>query len=269
MALSLTSSKIAPQGAAQLGLSRKGPALFWTLTEGGRASVEMTSFFALRRLMKRLPKGDGHPVIFFPGFVASDRSTKPMRKLLKDLGYSTYGWGLGRNLVFNPQREADMSALLKRTYEKHGRKVSIIGWSLGGVFAREIAKANPELVRSVITLGSPISGDLDHSNARRLYEAFNGKPDSAMQARMKTISEAPPVPTTSIYTRTDGVVAWKGSIQRPSHGQTENIRVPASHIGLGVNPIVMYAIADRLAQSEGEWAPFNRSGARRFMFGKT
>ena len=95
----------------------------------------MTSFIMLRRLLKRLPKGDGHPVIVFPGFVASDRSTKPMRKLLKDLGYATYGWGLGRNLRFDDAREAKMNALLEEVYKKHNRKVSIIGWSLGGVFA--------------------------------------------------------------------------------------------------------------------------------------
>jgi len=235
MAVSLTSSKIAPQGMAQLGLSRKGPALFWTLTEGGRAS-------------------------------ASDRSTKPMRKLLTDLGYATYGWGLGRNLVFNDAREAKMNALLEETYAQHGQKVSLVGWSLGGVFAREVAKSNPDMVRSVISLGSPISGELDHSNARKLYEYFNGKPDRKMQNRLASISVAPPVPTTSIYTKTDGVVAWKGSIQRPGKTPSENICVPASHIGLGVNPLVMYALADRLAQEESQWAPFEAEGLKRFVF---
>jgi len=266
MALSLTSSKIAPQGAAQLGLSRKGPALFWTLTEGGRASVELTSFVLMRRLLRRLPKGDGHPVIFFPGFFASDRSTKPMRKLFTRLGYKTYGWGLGRNLKFNDTREAKMNVLLEKVYKEHGQKVSLVGWSLGGVFVREVAKSNPDMVRSVISLGSPISGELDHSNARRLYEALNGKPDTAMKTRLSTIATAPPVPTTSIYTKTDGVVAWKGSIQRPGKTPSENICVPASHIGLGVNPLVMYALADRLAQPENEWTPFEAEGLSRFVF---
>lgn len=266
MPMSLTSSKIAPKGAAQMGLSKKGPSLFWTLTEGGRASVEMTSFIIMRRLLRRLPKGDGHAIIFFPGFMASDASTRPMRKLFTRLGYETYGWGLGRNLVFNDIRETMMSNLLKEVYEKHGRKVSLVGWSLGGIFVREVAKSNPNMVRSVITLGSPISGDLDHSNARRLYEAFNGKPDTSMKDRLATISEAPPVPTSSIYTKTDGIVAWKGSIQRPGKGQTENICVPASHIGLGINPLVMYALADRLAQTEGDWSPFEVDGFKRHLF---
>lgn len=261
-------AQISPQGYQQGGLSKKGPSLFWTLTEGSRASFEISTFFALRRLMKKLPKGDGHPVIFFPGFVASDRSTKPMRKLFTDLGYKTYGWGLGRNLVFNDKREADMHALLKQVYKKHGEKVSIVGWSLGGLFAREVAKAHPDLVRSVISLGSPISGDPDHSNAGRLFKHFNGEPDAEMLTRMQSMNTAPPVPTSSIYTKTDGIVAWKGSIQRQSETPSENIQVPASHIGLGVNPLVMYAIADRLAQSKGTWEPFDMSGARRFVFKK-
>lgn len=245
-------------------MASKAPSLFWTLTEG-RSLLELNSFYALRALMKRLPKGDGHPVIVFPGFVASDRSTRPMRGLLNDLGYQSYGWGLGRNLHFNPTRENEMRALLHQVSERHDQTVSLIGWSLGGVFAREIAKHNPDAVRSVISLGSPISGDLDHSNARRLFEFFNGPPSADMQDRLSTIADAPPVPTTSIYTKSDGVVAWRGSIQKPG-GQTENIRVPASHCGLGVNPLVMYLLADRLAQAEGGWAPFEGAGMKRFLF---
>ncbi len=248
------------------GLSRKGPSLFWTLTEG-RGLFELNSFYALRLLMKRLPKGDGHPVIVFPGFVASDHSTRPMRGLLKDLGYKAYGWGLGRNLVFNDEREAEMQTLLKQVFDTHGQKVSIIGWSLGGVFAREVAKACPEMVRSVITLGSPISGDVEHSNAHRFYDAINGQPSEEMKQRLASLNTPPPVPTTSIYTKTDGIVAWRGSIQKDGP-QTENIRVPASHVGLGVNPLVMYAIADRLSQKDGQWAPFEREGWKALLFRK-
>lgn len=247
-------------------MARKAPPLIWTLTEG-RGFLELGSFYWLRTLMRRLPKGDGHPVIVFPGFVASDRSTHPMRSLLNDLGYQSFGWGLGRNLTFNERREAEMLALLRRVYRAQHRKVSIIGWSLGGVYAREIAKAAPDYVRSVISLGSPISGDRDQTSAARLYEFINGQESEDLAERMAGLSEAPPVPTTSIYTKSDGVVSWKGSIQEPGP-QTENIRVPASHMGLGVNPIVMYAIADRLAQPEGEWAPFDSSGLKRLVFRK-
>lgn len=247
-------------------MASKAPSLLWTLTEG-RSLLELNSFYALRLLMKRLPKGDGHPVIALPGFVASDRSTKPMRRLLTDLGYSTYGWGLGRNLKFNDQRESEMRDLLKSVHAREGKKVTLIGWSLGGVFAREMAKHNPNAVRSVISLGSPISGDMDQTSARRLYEYMNGAPSKEMQQRLATLSDAPPVPTTSVYSKSDGIVAWRGSMQRPG-GQTENIRVPASHTGLGVNPLVMNILADRLAQPEGAWTPFEAQGVTRLLYRK-
>jgi pimeloyl-ACP methyl ester carboxylesterase len=245
----------------------KPPSLFWTLSEG-RALFEMGSFYALSGALRRLPKGDGHPVLVLPGFMATDRSTLPMRRLLDDLGYETHGWGLGRNVRIDAAREADMNALLARIYmHSNERKVTIIGWSLGGVFAREIAKAAPHMVRQVITLGSPISNDRGHSNARRLFEYLNGKEPAPLKAgRYQNLDEAPPVPTTSILTRTDGVVGWRGSVQKPG-GQTENIVVHASHIGLGVNPSVMVAIADRLAQREGGWKPFDRGGLRALIFG--
>ena len=150
------------------------PHLFWTLTEG-RAVFELGSFGLLRQAMRTLPKGDGHPVLVLPGFLASDRSTRPMRGLLDDLGYEAHGWGLGQNLKFNEERERAMGDLLARIHAGAGRKVSIVGWSLGGVFARELAKMHPDKVRFVITLGSPISNDRNHSSASPLFEALNGR----------------------------------------------------------------------------------------------
>jgi pimeloyl-ACP methyl ester carboxylesterase len=237
-----------------------------TLVEG-RAIFEYGSFIALRGLLGMLPKGDGHPVIVLPGFMAGDRSTAPMRRLLTSLGYQAHGWGLGRNIRIDLNRERAMQDLLVRVFEESGKKVSLIGWSLGGVFAREIAKAHPDKVRLVISLGSPISNDRGHSNARKLFEVLNGRePEPLREGRYRDLGEAPPVPTTSILTKTDGVVGWRGSVQEPG-GQTENIVVHASHIGLGVNPAVMVAIADRLAQDEGAWKPFDKSGLKRLLFG--
>ena len=139
-------------------MTAKPPSRLWTLTEGMRATYEISAFYALRGAMKTLPKGDGHPVLVLPGFVAGDRSTKPMRSLLSDLGYEAHAWGLGRNLRFNAKREEEMSDLVCRIYEQSGKqKVSLVGWSLGGVFARELAKLHPEKTRLVISLGSPIS----------------------------------------------------------------------------------------------------------------
>lgn len=230
-----------------------------------RSVFEFSSFLSLRMLMRHFPKGDGHPVIVYPGFLGAEGSTKPMRGLLKDLGYKVYDWGMGRNVSFNAEREAEMHDRLRKIYDKHGKKVSLVGWSLGGVFAREIAKAHPEYVRQVISLGSPISGPRYAARAKPLFEALNGKPTAETQERIKHLSEAPPVPCSSIFSKTDGVVHWQGSIQNTSE-QSENIEVPASHIGLGVNPLVMYVLAERLAQREGAWKPFMTKGFRRLAY---
>ncbi len=235
----------------------------------GRAVFELASFYATRHLLAALPKGDGHPVLVLPGFMASDSSTAPMRRLLKDLGYQAHAWGLGRNVRVDTARVRQMEELLLQINHKTGQKVSIVGWSLGGVFARELAKLHPEAVRQVISLGSPISDDRNHTNATRLFEYLNGKdPEPIREGRFQDLGKAPPVPTTSILTRTDGIVHWRGSVQHPDlgHAQTENIEVHASHVGLGVNPSVMIALADRLAQPEGTWVPFKPKLPQRWMF---
>lgn len=235
----------------------------------GRAVFELASFYATRHLLGMLPKGDGHPVLVLPGFLASDSSTAPMRRLLKDLGYAACGWNLGRNVRVDLARVHEMETLLLKIHQETGRKVSIVGWSLGGVFARELAKLHPAAVRQVISLGSPIHDDRRHTNASRLFEFLNGKdPEPIKHGRFTGLNQAPPVPTTSILTRSDGIVHWRGSVQHAEkgHGQTENIVVHASHCGLGVNPSVMVAVADRLKQPEGEWHPFTPPLAQRWMF---
>lgn len=244
------------------------PSVLLALTEPGRAMGELAAFMALRPLMSLLPRGDGHGVLVLPGFMASDSSTGPMRRLLAQLGYQTSGWELGRNVKVDNKRVEAMARGAELLAERTSGKISIVGWSLGGVFARELAKLMPERVRQVITLGSPISEDRNHSNARRLFEMLNGHEPEPMRAgKFRQLAEAPPVPTTSIFTRADGVVHWRGSIQQPgTNARTENIEVFASHLGLGVNPAVMLAIADRLAQPENEWAPFAPAGLAALAF---
>jgi len=158
-----------------------------------------------------------------------------------------------------------MLELLKSTSENHGQKVSLIGWSLGGVFVREIAKIYPQYVRSVITLGSPITGPRHAARARPLFEMLNGKPTTETAERLKQLHVPPPVPSTSVYSRSDGIVHWHGSVQDDVE-QAENIEVYGSHLGMGMNVSIMYIIADRLAQAEGAWAPFERNGLKRFLF---
>ena len=245
------------------------PNRFWTFTEG-RALFELGAFYASRPILSQLPKGDGHAVMVLPGFMATNNSTIPMRRLLQDLGYSAHGWDSGRNLRITEELLQRLEAQLHELHETGGGKVSLIGWSLGGVLARELAKMHPDLVRLVISLGSPISDDRNHTNAARLFHLFNGdEPENLRGGQFSGLDEAPPVPTTSILTKTDGVVHWRGSVQAEGKHPSENIEVYASHCGLGVNPSVMIAIADRLAQDEGTWAPFDPPAYRRWMFPKS
>ena len=246
------------------------PSRLLALAEPSRAMGELASFYALRPLLSMLPKGDGHGVLVLPGFLAGDYSTAPLRSLLRDLGYDAVGWKLGRNVHVDNARVEAMMGCVDELFERTGRKISIVGWSLGGVFARELAKQAPDKVRLVVTLGSPISDNRNFTNARPLFEAINGaKPQPMRTGKFRKLSEAPPVPTTSILTKTDGIVHWRGSVQRGagvSGAKVENIEVHASHCGLGVNPAVIYAIADRLAQAEGEWRPFAPKGLAALVF---
>jgi len=229
-----------------------------------RAIWELTAFFATYPLLRLTARGDGHPVLVLPGLAASDTSTRPLRTFLRDQGYYAHGWKLGPNHGPRPGVEAKMEARLAELAERHQRKVSVIGWSLGGIFARELARRAPEHVRSVITLGSPFAGAPRASNAWKLYERASERTvdDWPERERMKT---PPPVPSTAIYSRSDGIVAWQGCLER--EGPTsENIEVEGSHCGLGHNPAVLYAIADRLAQPEGGWRPFDRSGVKGLIF---
>jgi pimeloyl-ACP methyl ester carboxylesterase len=225
----------------------------------GRAWLELQAFFLAYPLLRRAPRGDGHPVLVLPGLSAGDLSTRPMRGYLKAQGYAAHGWRQGPNRGPRPGVEEAMYARLEELAERHQRKVSVIGWSLGGVYARQLAFAHPDLVRQVITLGSPFSGPLKASNAWRLYELLSGRKVEQELPRHLDMSRPPPVPSTSIYSRTDGVVAWRSSLEEAAD-TTENIEIEASHCGLGHHPAALFAIADRLAQPEGEWSRFDRRG---------
>ena len=235
------------------------PSPFLLLAET-RALFELNSSLLLSPLLMRAPRGDGHPVLTLPGFLASDLSMAPMRRYLKQLGYDSHAWNMGRNFGGIAGRRAALRDLLTGIHETTGRKVSLIGWSLGGIYARDLALQWPAMVRSVVTLGSPFAGDMRATNATRLYEALSGESVDDIPDIRQAIAGDLPVPATSIYSRTDGVVNWRTSVLRPS-AMAENIEVRlASHIGLGVHPAVLWAVADRLAQAEGEFRPFERSG---------
>jgi pimeloyl-ACP methyl ester carboxylesterase len=229
-----------------------------------RAVWELSAFFATYPMLRLAPRGDGHAVLVVPGLAASDTSTRPLRRFLTDQGWAAHGWALGANHGPRPGVEAKMQERLASIFRASGRKVSLIGWSLGGIFAREMARRAPEQVRTVITLGSPFAGAPRASNAWQLYERVSERKvdDHPWREHMKT---PPPVPATAIFSRSDGIVAWQGCLEREGP-QTENIEVEGSHCGLGHNPAVLYAIADRLTQPEGRWQRFDRSGLRSFVY---
>jgi pimeloyl-ACP methyl ester carboxylesterase len=208
------------------------------------------------------PRGDGHPVLVLPGLGTTDSSTHYIRNFLQELGYNSQPWNQGRNLGPRSGIDVMISTLVERlekiSEEAGGEQVSIIGWSLGGIYAREIAKKNPELVRQVITLGTPFKGTAESTNAARLYELLSKDKSHRNPEIIKQISEPPPVPFTSIYSKTDGVVSWECSLEITGP-MRENIEIPgASHLGLGHNPITMYVIANRLAQPKGTWTPYKK-----------
>ena len=225
-----------------------------------RGIFEFNTSLLLSPLLMRAPKGDGHPVLTLPGFLASDLSMAPMRRYLRELGYDAYAWKMGRNIGGISRMRAALRDRLAEIHAATGRKVSIVGWSLGGVYARDLALQGPDMVRCVVTLGSPFANDVRATNATRLYEALSGEVVGDNSELQAAIAGDLPVPATSIYSRTDGVVNWRTCLLRPSD-TAENIEVHlASHVGLGVNAAALWAMADRLAQSEGEFAQFDRSG---------
>jgi pimeloyl-ACP methyl ester carboxylesterase len=236
----------------------------WMLLLEGRAPWEYAAMVAALPWLRRLPPGDGHPVIVFPGLGAADMTTVPLRSFLQHLGYSAYPWQQGFN--FGPRQGVldAVRAQVQRVAERHSEKVSLIGWSLGGVYAREMAKEMPAIARCVITLGSPFAGHPRATNAWRFYQAVSGQ-DVHDPELIEQIRGNPPVPTTSIYSRTDGVVAWQCSLNEESP-LAENIEVHASHIGMGMNPLALYAVADRLRQDPQHWQRFDVQGARRWFY---
>lgn len=232
----------------------------------GRALSEFGAFLGSLPLLGLLPRGDGHPVLVLPGLMASDSSTRALRAVLKARGYAVKGWGLGRNYGLRDGVQESVIDLLTDMHETHGRKVSLVGWSLGGLYARQLAKMMPERVRSVVTLGSPFAAGPHSTNAWRVYEFTSGKrAEEADEHFGGALSVAPPVPTTAIFSRTDGVCAWQGCMEKTS-ALSESIEVDSSHCGMGHHPAAIYAIADRLAQPEGDWKPFERSGHCNLVF---
>lgn len=245
------------------------PSRLLTYSELHRAVFEIATLPLSSPLLYSAPRGDGHPVMVLPGFMASGRSTRILRRYLDRLGYDTYCWDLGRNL--GPRAVGvDGEHLIDKLHQVHeetGQKVSLVGWSLGGSMSAQLGQRVPEKVRQVITLGSPLRGRAQSTTVWRVYEAATGERVSSDKVReqMAEIASAPKVPTTAVYSKADGVVPWQNCRVTESE-HSENLPVYGSHCGLGVNGTVLYLIANRLGQPEGEWTRFEAKGIESAIF---
>jgi hypothetical protein len=229
-------------------------------TELLRAGLEGMSLMMSRRALAMAPRGDGHGVMVLPGFATDDHATILLRGFLERLGYEVFPWGLGVNL---DHRTAGydgekVASRIDRIFNATGRKVSLVGWSLGGVIAREAARRDPGAVRQVISLASPFRGNPRANYVGTLYTMLTGNRVNSLEAARRFALGPEPLqmPSTSIYSRRDGVTAWENCISRTDF-QSENIEVRCSHFGMVMNATVFQIIADRLAQSEGAWKQYD------------
>jgi pimeloyl-ACP methyl ester carboxylesterase len=231
------------------------PPLSLFVLEQSRAALELARFLPRRKALETATRGDGHPVLVLPGLLAGDFSTVPLRRFLCALSYDAQGWGLGINTGPTDTIRRKLDELLMQCRERHGKPVSLVGWSLGGIYARELARAHPDAVRCVITLGTPFR-DISATHAARLVPIRPGGRGLHEAHDLRAYLATPiPVPMTSIFSKTDGIVHWQSCLE--SEGpERENVEVAASHTGMGFHAEAMTVVADRLAQPVGAWRPY-------------
>ena len=242
----------------------KPPSLLYSLTELPRTLVEMGSLAVTFPALASMPRGDGHSVMVLPGFMAGDESTIVLRRYLSGLGYNALPWDLGRNTGKAEIIEETLINRFKDLIDQYDGTISLIGQSLGGVYARELGRMFPAKVRQVITLGSPFGmSDAGGTNplVNKLFERLAGMSVEDMRERvdMSDTSVTPPVPVTAIYSKADGVVNWEGCREADLDSQTQNIEVCGSHCGMAFNPSIYHIVADRLSQSSEDWQKYNRT----------
>lgn len=214
-------------------------------------------------------RGNAHPVIVFAGSGGKGIALAPLCEHCHALGYPAFDWTEGYNTIPGRNFDDRLSVLAGHTSDLLARfeqGATLIGWSLGGLYARELAKLVKARVRQVITIGTPFNPAADRVSARRLTRLLDGAAAQINPDLIPRLRTPPPVPTTSIYSRSDGVVDWQTCRHDEESQWVQDVEIDGSHLGMGCNPAVLGVVTDRLAQPQGEWRPY--AGSHRHATGE-
>lgn len=231
----------------------ESPSLALYLSEPARAMFEASTVALSRSKLVGPEEGNPGIVLVIPGFTTNGKATIVLRKMLGTAGYDVHSWNQGINFGIRRKLFDGLTAEFDRLYEHYNGKIGIIGQSLGGIYARELAKIRPDQTNHVVTLGTPINGsDGSGSRVAGFYKLLNfhqlrdGKLEHAFEDW--NVADAPPVPTTAIYSKSDGICHWRTCIQHGQHPHVENLEISGSHLGMGVSGEVLVAISERLSR---------------------
>ena len=225
------------------------PPARWELLREGRVVFERLALVAtLGRIRASSPRGKGEPVMVVPGFATDDRWTARLRAFLSAIGYRAVGWGLGRNRGNVPKLIPAVVERTEQLFENEGQAIRLVGWSLGGYLVREAARERPDLVERVITLGAPVVGGPTYTASAPMY-IRRGYDLEEIAATVVEREEKPiQAPVYAVYSRSDGVVAWRACIDRFDNPHVEHFEVRSSHLGMVSSPRVFRLIADLLSR---------------------
>ena len=244
------------------------PSILKTVFEW-RAAFEGVALLGAYSILRKAPKGNGEPVLVIPGFTTSDNGTHFLRNYLTQQGYEVFGWELGVNNGLNTPQYKKLVKRLRSINKQAGKPVRVIGWNVGGLYARALANDQAKLVSMVITLGAPFALPSMFGvseSLSRLYSFYNDPADNdALYGYSDVWERTPNMPSTSIYSEGDGVINWQFCIDDEGVN-TENIRVMGSHLGLTVNPMVYFILAERLSQDESRWRSFQDSKRKNAIY---
>ena len=256
------------------------PRLRDSMLELSKFIAEFSTGTLLGPLLKTLPRGDGHTIMTLPGFMGADGSTSRLRKMLNDLGYKAVPWGLGRNasevrsqniddfLEHRSKMEDRIAERVEREYIASGSKVTLVGWSLGGLYAVALAHRFPHMIRQVITLGTPYGdprGTALYTVMGNLYD--NDVDEAALERWVAHTYRGGElrVPVLALYSETDGIVGTGIARCQGDPRYVTNMSVMASHVGFPFNPLVFAVIANHLVEPHERWAICRSERIARFV----